>query len=80
MDTERPEMAPSQSPSQEELALHATAELALVTTRLKQAQKILRRDWAHLTPRARSEQSRNVRELELQEKSLLDEIDTYRLV
>lgn len=78
MDTQQPE--PSPSLSQEELAFHAKAELALVAAKLKEARKILRRDWAHLTPRARSEQSRSVRELELQEKTLLDEIDMYRMI
>ncbi len=76
MERKRPEP----SPAQEELADRANAELALVTTRLKEAQKILRRDWAHLTPRARSEQSRGVRELELQQKDLLDEIEMVRLI
>lgn len=79
MDTQRPEPSSSQPLSPEELALRAGAELAVVEVRLKEARKALRRDWAHLTPRARSEQSRGVRELELQHKALLDEIDMARL-
>ena len=45
---------------------------------LKAAKKILARDWAQLTPRERSAQSRVVKELEEQQRALEDEIAMLR--
>jgi hypothetical protein len=50
------------------------AQLASVVKELKAARKILARDWAQLTPRERSAQSRVVKELEEQQRALEDEI------
>lgn len=52
----------------------AIEQLALVSAQLKAAQKTLRRDWAQLKPRQRSEQSKHVKVLEAQEKALQEEI------
>lgn len=48
-------------------------QLARISAQLKTAQKTLRRDWAQLKPRQRSEQSKRVKELEEQEKALQKE-------
>ena len=56
----------------------ANEQLALVSSRLKEMQKILRRDWAQLSPRERSDLSRRVKELEAEQKSLEDELEMNR--
>lgn len=53
----------------------AIEQLALVSSQLKAEQKALRRDWAQLKPRQRSEQSKRVKVLEEQEKALQEEIE-----
>lgn len=50
----------------------ADQKLLDISKALKEARKCLRRDWEHLAPRARSAQSRIVKELE-QQKRLLEE-------
>ncbi len=74
MSTERPEPPLSKA----ERAHLAGEALAAVSTRLREARKRLRRDWAQLTPRARSELSRGVRELELQQQALQEEVEANR--
>ncbi len=61
--------------SEQEQLDAASEKLVGVTARLKAAQKILRRDWPNLTPRQRSELSRNVRELEREHTSLQEEME-----
>lgn len=74
MDTERTD----QPLSTEQAADAAGADLVIVSARLREAQKILRRDWEQLSPRQRSQQSRRVRELELEQESLLEQIEMNR--
>ena len=50
-------------------------ELKGVITKLKEARKILARDWEQMTPRERSAVSRIVKELEQQEQALREEIE-----
>ncbi len=57
----------------------AIEQLALVSAQLQAAQKTLRRDWAQLKPRQRSEQSRVVKDLEEQERALQEEIELKEL-
>ena len=53
----------------------AIEQLAMVSQQLKAAQKALRRDWEQLKPRQRSEQSKQVKQLEEQQQMLLKEIE-----
>ena len=53
----------------------ARERLAVVESQLREARKILQRDWALMTPRERSAQSRVVRDWERQEQTLVDEIE-----
>jgi FtsZ-binding cell division protein ZapB len=62
------------TPTRQELVDIADAQLEIVALRLKEVQKVLRRDWPNLTPRQRSELSREVKELERQQNSLHEEI------
>jgi len=66
--------------SEQEQVDAAYEKLVSVIARLKAAQKILRRDWPNLTPRQRSEMSRNVRELERQHTSLQEEMEILSLL
>ena len=51
------------------------AELENVLKQLTAAQKILRRDWPHLSARDRSSQSRRVKQLEERRQALLEAIE-----
>lgn len=53
----------------------ADQKLQDISKALKEAKKCLRRDWEHLAPRNRSAQSRVVKELEQQKRSLEEEIE-----
>ena len=61
--------------SKEDLADFANAQLKSVLKNLKETRKILARDWEQLTPRERSAYSREVKDLERQKKTLLEEIE-----
>jgi hypothetical protein len=45
---------------------------------LKEARKVLRRDWETLSPKDRSAASREVKRMEAEERALLDEIEMNR--
>ena len=62
----------------EEAREHVYEQLESVFKALKEARKILARDWAQLTPRERSAQSRVVKELEAQQRALQDELAMLR--
>jgi hypothetical protein len=53
----------------------AREQLTIVEAELREARKVLQRDWPSMTPRERSAQSRIVREWEMQERTLIDEIE-----
>ncbi len=63
------------SQSKQQRADIAREQLKLVEEQLRAARRILRRDWPSLTPRERSAQSRVVRDWEVQEQALIDEIE-----
>jgi hypothetical protein len=65
--------------SHEEARQRAYEQLEGVIKALKEARKILVRDWAQLTPRERSAQSRVVKELEQQKHACEEEIKMNRL-
>lgn len=48
--------------------------LAAISVKLREARRILNRDWPHMTPRERSSRSRQVKQLEQQQQALIDEI------
>jgi len=50
-------------------------ELDSVLKQLKEAKKVLRRDWPQLSARERSSQSRGVKQLEERKQELLDAIE-----
>lgn len=53
----------------------AREELKTVETKLREERRIINRDWAQMSPRERSSQSRVVKELEEQQRILTDEIE-----
>ena len=69
------ESQPNTTPSKQELLDAANAQLQSVLKNLKETKKILARDWEQLTPRERSAYSREVKTLEQQKKTLLEEIE-----
>lgn len=66
---------PSIIDAREQARIHADQQLQDVLKKLKEVRKCLRRDWEHLAPRERSAQSRVVKELEQQQRSLEQEIE-----
>ena len=56
----------------------AAEQLVVVGKELKEARKILARDWDALSPRERSAHSRKVKQIEEQERSLLEIIEMNR--
>lgn len=56
------------------VSIDLAAELDGVLKQLKDARKILARDWEQMTPRERSAASRLVKQLEQREHTLLEEI------
>ena len=54
----------------------AHAELAVVEKELREERRIINRDWAQMSPRERSSQSRGVKELEERKNALLETIET----
>ncbi|HEX8237743.1 MAG TPA: hypothetical protein VF600_17505 [Abditibacteriaceae bacterium] len=85
MDTPREETslgeapnADTSSPSGDEARELALEELEHVSNRLREAKKVLARDWEQMTPRQRSAHSKFVKEIELQKQSLLDTIEMSR--
>ncbi len=66
------------SPTGDEARELAIEELQAVLKRLKEAKKVLARDWAQMTPRERSAHSKVVKEIEQQKQSLLDTIEMSR--
>jgi hypothetical protein len=69
----------AQSQQREGLADRASEELRQVEMDLRQARKLLARDWESLTPRERSAHSRRVKALEEQERALAETIEMNRL-
>lgn len=61
--------------SKEEIHDALTARLTALRADLKEAQKVLRRDWEGLSPKERSARSREVKRMEDEEQALLDEIE-----
>jgi hypothetical protein len=74
-DTPQADTASLTGDEARELALE---ELQSVLKRLKEAKKVLARDWAQMTPRERSAHSKFVKEIEQQKQSLLDTIEMSR--
>jgi hypothetical protein len=74
---DRPQ-ADTASPTGDEARELAIEELQSVLKRLKEAKKVLARDWAQMTPRERSAHSKFVKEIEQQKQSLLDTIEMSR--
>ncbi len=66
------------SPTGDEARELALEELQCVLKRLKEAKKVLARDWAQMTPRERSAHSKLVKQIEQQKQSLLDTIEMSR--
>ncbi|HEX8237750.1 MAG TPA: hypothetical protein VF600_17540 [Abditibacteriaceae bacterium] len=66
------------SPSGDESRENAIGELGHVLKRLKEAKKVMARDWTQMTPRERSAHSKHVKEIEQQKQSLLDTIEMSR--
>ena len=54
----------------------AHEELKAVEEKLREERRIINRDWAQMSPRERSSQSRVVKELEEQKAVLLETIET----
>jgi len=61
--------------SQEAARDRAEQQLQVVFNELKEARRILRRDWEQMTPRERSSQSRVVKDLEDMQRKLEDEVE-----
>ena len=75
----QPQPSSSLSPdAREEARERAYEQLNSILKTLKDAKKILARDWERLTPRERSAQSRIVKELEQQKHALEEEIEMNR--
>ena len=55
----------------------AHEELKTVETKLREERRILNRDWAQMSPRERSSQSRVVKELEERKAALLETIESF---
>jgi hypothetical protein len=55
----------------------ANEELKIVVDKLRDARKILRRDWEQLSTRERSAQTRVVKELEQHELVLIEILETH---
>jgi FixJ family two-component response regulator len=67
---------PSSNTDAREVALaRAEEQLQELLKALKEARRVLRRDWEQMTPRERSTQSRVVKELEHKKVLLEDEIE-----
>ena len=55
----------------------AHEELKVVEKELREERRILNRDWAQMSPRERSSQSRVVKELEERQQALRETIESY---
>lgn len=55
----------------------AHEELKVVEKELREERRILNRDWAQMSPRERSSQSRVVKELEERKAALLETIESF---
>ncbi len=55
----------------------AHEELKVVEKELREERRILNRDWAQMSPRERSSQSRVVKDLEERKATLLETIESY---
>ena len=55
----------------------AHAELAVVEKELREERRIINRDWAQMSPRERSSQSRVVKELENRRDTLQETIESF---
>ena len=58
----------------------AAADLAALAAGLKEARKVLLRDWEALTPKERSAGTRAVKNLETKQRELRDFLDMHRHV
>lgn len=63
--------------SSEELLDLANERLKIVLQNLKEAKRVLARDWEQLSPRERSAYARDVKNWEQQQKKLLEEIEIH---
>ena len=71
------EPASETPPSSEELLDLAKAQLKDVLLNLKEAKRVLARDWEQMSPRDRSSYARQVKMWEGQQKTLLEEIEIH---
>ncbi len=71
------ELTPKTSPSAEESLDLAKAQLKDVLLNLKEAKRVLARDWEQLSPRERSAYARQVKMWEGRQKTLLEEIEIH---
>ncbi|HEX8550789.1 MAG TPA: hypothetical protein VF681_04465 [Abditibacteriaceae bacterium] len=63
--------------SNQEVRDEANEELKTVVDKLRDARKILRRDWEQLSTRERSAQTRIVKDLEQREQELIEILETH---